>query len=355
MENVENGKNTVNDTVESNNKTMEYINNVTKSIINQTSTDADIESNIENEAFILAKKAEYKLKRRCCLYCIIASKHSRIVEACELYKKAGDKFKICNQWKKAGLCYENCSEIKKKLKEKPTFFLKQSYLCFSKIDIGNDSKRLFEKLNEQLEKDEEYFQIGKNHENLAIQKDNKKKYDEAIYHYLQALKFYEKDGKHESLKINIEIKLVELMLTCNYPDASKRVPQMLEDIGINYLKNLITRYAAKYYFGKAVLCHIYYKDNPSEGEAYIKKYKKMDKTFNESSIYKLCKDVINSLENNDYKKLKNAIHQYREVAELEGFMEDILNKISEKMKMKNKIIETMSNCNSNDMNNDQDD
>ena len=57
-------KNNVNDTVTSNNKTMEYYNNVTKSIINQTTTDVDPDINIEKEAFFLAKKAEKKLEKK---------------------------------------------------------------------------------------------------------------------------------------------------------------------------------------------------------------------------------------------------------------------------------------------------
>ena len=158
---MEKEKNNINDTVTSNNKTMEYYNNITKSYINQTATDIDNESNMEQEAFALVRKAENKLKNKCCLYSLISSKHDRIVQACELYKRAGDKYKLVNHWKKAGLCYENCALIKNKLKEKPLNFYKQSYMCFSKIDIGDDSQRIFEKMNLYLEKEGQYFQVGK--------------------------------------------------------------------------------------------------------------------------------------------------------------------------------------------------
>ena len=170
---MKNDKNNINDTVASN-KTMEYYNNITKSYINQTATDIDNESNLEHEALVLVRKAENKVKKKCCLYSLISSKHERIVQACDLYKRAGDKYKLVNQWKKAGLCYENCALIKTKLKEKPLNFYKQSYMWFSKIDIGDDSKRIFDLMNQYLEKEGQYFQVGKNNENLGIEKENKK-------------------------------------------------------------------------------------------------------------------------------------------------------------------------------------
>ena len=43
--------------------------------------------------------------------------------------------------------------------------------------------------------------------------------DDYVIYYLKALKYYEKDGKHEPLRINIQIKLAELMMLYNHPDA----------------------------------------------------------------------------------------------------------------------------------------
>ena len=348
---MENEKNIINETATSNNKTMEYINNVTKSMINQTTTDTDNESSLEHEAYILAKKAENKLKRRCCLYGLCVSKNERYIDACDLYRKAGDKFKICNQWKKAGLCYENSALIKVKMKESPVNFYRQSYSCFAKIDIGDDSKRIFNELNKSLEKEGEYFQIAKNNENLAIQKENQKKLDEAINYYLQAIKYYEKDEKHEHLKIKIEIKLAELMMMHEHPDSPEKVPKMLENIGTNYLKKIITKYAAKDYFGKAILSSLYYSNNPSEGRKYIHKINKIDKSFAESSIHTLCIDIIKSMENNDINSMKKAIEKYKEFCEIDEFLAYILAQIVEKMEINCNLKESTFEENNNDEDN----
>ena len=80
---------------------------------------------------------------------------------------------------------------------------------------------------------------------------------------------------------------------------------------------------------------IYYNDEPSEGKKFIEKYKKIHKTFEESTIYQLCCDISNSIENNDYNHLKHCIQQYKESNEVDKFMNNILNKIDEKVKKRN--------------------
>ena len=77
-------------------------------------------------------------------------------------------------------------------------------------------------MNHYLEKDKEFLEIGKNYENLAIKKQNKKKYNEAITNYLKALQYYNKQCKQELLRTNIRIKLSELMMLNDYPDAPKK-------------------------------------------------------------------------------------------------------------------------------------
>ena len=184
-------------------------------------------------------------------------------------------------------------------------------------------------MNETLEKEGEFYQAGKNNENLAKQMENNDKYNDAIFYYNQADKYYEKDGKHNSLKYKIEEKVAELMLVTNHPDASTRVPILLENVAKNYLKNPITKYSANEYFGKTVLSIIYY-NNPSEGSIYLNKYKEIDQTFDESTIYTLCCDIIKSLETNNINSLQYSIQKYKEISELDGFMIDILKKIEEK-------------------------
>ena len=334
----ENKKDQINSTSINSTKTMEYINTITKSIINQTDPEQEIESKQEEEAIKLIKKARSLSKPKCCFCCF--SQEKKYQEMSELYFKAGEIYKSAHQWRNAGICYENSSLIKQqKLKQSPLTCYEKAYYCFDKIDIGDDAKRIFDKMNLYLEQEGKYFQVGKNYENLAIKRENKEKYDIAIEHYLQAVKYYEKDGKHSNLKTKILIKLTELMIFHNHPQAELKIPSMLENIGNNYLKNIMTKYQAKEYFGKAVLTRLYFKDDIKEAKEYMNKYVKKDKTFEESNIYILCSDIITCIESGENDKLIIAINKYKEIYELDEYMKFILDNIIDRENQKKKIKE----------------
>ena len=73
----------------------------------------------------------------------------------------------------------------------------------------------------------------------------------------------------------------------NNDDAPKKVPILLENIGVNYLNYSINNNVTEDYLGKAILFNIYYEDNPNKANIYINKYKAKDKTFDQSNISKI--------------------------------------------------------------------
>ena len=350
MEENDNNNN-INETSVSNTKTMEYISNKTKSVVNNT--DIDIASNtmIENEAIHYQKRADNKIFPSCCLSTLCSSKEKRTEDACELYRKAGEKYKICKKWKEAGDCFYNCSILKSRLKQNPYNSYQDAFFCYSKAHCEIDSKKMFEKMNKYLEERNEFYKAGKINQNLAIEKESKEKYEDAIIYYLQALNFYEKDGKHEALKCNILIKLSELMIVHNYPNSSTKVPKMFESIGKDYLKNPLTKYVAKDYFGRAVLSILYYENNPEKAKEYLEQLKEVDSSFEDSNIYNLCCEVIDAMKNNDLRGLDLTIEKYKKLSEIDKILEIILKDLTEKLKKTSNIIE----CTGDDFNQDDED
>jgi len=263
--------------------------------------------------------------------------------------KKQEIYKSINQWRKAANCFDNCSKIKIILKENPINYYNELFFCYYQLNSESNYKRYFEKMNECLEREGEFYQAGKNSENLAKQMEINGKYNDAIIYYDQALKYYEKDGKHDTLMNSIGGKIAELMLVNNHPDAPNKVPIILENVAKNHLQNPITKYSAKDYFGKAVLSIIYYSNNPSEGRIYLKKYMEIDPTFDESTIYNLCCDVIKSMETNNINNLKFSIQKYKEISEIDKFMIDILDKIVEKASNKNQMNRNNNSLNYEDL------
>jgi tetratricopeptide (TPR) repeat protein len=328
---MEKDSNTINNSVSSISKTLEHNNN---SLLNQTKPDIKTIEQLNREAYTLKKKADNKFNPGCCLDTLCTSKTKRYEHACDLYKRAGDKYKICGQWRKAAECYDCSAKMQTSLNGNPVPYYQESFFCYSKANSTNSSM-VFEKMNLTLERQGEYYQAGKNNENLAIKNENEEKYTEAINYYLQAFKYYESDGKHESLKINIEKKIVDLMMIHDHPDAKEKVPVMLEDIGKNYLKKPLTKYSASDYFGKAVLSIICYSNNASEGTIYINKYKEIDNNFQQSTIYDLCCKVSDCMEKKDANRLRSVINEYKEICETDEFMDNILNKLIDKISVNN--------------------
>ena len=311
---------------------MENSQNITKSDFGHSAENINNTNSSDREAFLLERKADNKLNPGCCLDIICTSKTKRYEDACNLYEKAGNKYKESHQWRKAADCYENCSKIKIDLKQNPLKYYQESFFCYTKANSDINSKKIFEKMNQCLEKEGDFYQAGKNSEQMGIKNENNEYYNEAINYYSQASYYYELDGKHESLKNNMQIKVAELMMLYNHPDAPSKVPTIMENLAKNYLKNPITKYTAKDYFGKAILSGIYFNNDISEGKRLINKYKEIDPSFEESSIYNLCYDIIKSIENNDINNLKKSIQNYKEISDVDEFTNKILDKIIEKTK-----------------------
>ena len=166
----------------------------------------------EREAFELRRRGESILNPSCCLGILCSTKKGRYNKSFNYFQQSGEKYKNCQQWRKAADCYEVCGDIKEQLQEDSSPFYKESISCYQKANSEVNAKKIFFKMIDHLEKKGEYFEAGKNCENMGMKYENEKNYNEAIYYYQEAIKLYEKDTQHENIKINLQTKLSELIL-----------------------------------------------------------------------------------------------------------------------------------------------
>ena len=166
----------------------------------------------EKEAFELKRKAEAKLNPGCCLDTICTSRKTILNQSFDLYQKSAEKYKSCIQWRKAAECYEKCAEIKLALNESPVQFYNEAIICYQNINSDVNVKKIFFRMNDYLDKKGEFYEEGKNLENMGIKLENEGKKEEAIHFYEEAIKCFGKDSKYETLKTNLENKLSKLKM-----------------------------------------------------------------------------------------------------------------------------------------------
>jgi len=166
----------------------------------------------EIEALDLRRKGESILNPTCCLGILCTTKKGRYNKSCNLFQQSGEKYKNCQQWRKAADCYEVCGDIKEQLQEDSTQFYKESVSCYQKANSEVNAKKIFFKMIDHLEKKGQYYEAGKNCEDMGMKYENENNYNEAIYCYQEAIKLYDKDTQHEDIKNNLQTKLSELQL-----------------------------------------------------------------------------------------------------------------------------------------------
>ena len=71
----------------------------------------------------------------------------------------------------------------------------------------------------------------------------------------------------------------------------------------------------------------------------MNKYKKKDKTFEESNIYIFCSDIILNIENGENEKLDSTVKNYKNIYDLDEYMSFILKRIIDRENQKRKIKE----------------
>ena len=315
----------------------------------------DIKSSMadEYEAYNLCRKARQITSPSCCLISFFQSKKSRKLEAFYLYNKAGIKYKSCQNWEKAGECFEKCADIKLDLNENALDSYRESYFCYEKCDedkIDNsnnnfennkNSNRLFNATLDYLSKKGEFYEAGKLCEEVAKKNEDKGKFKEAIDFYSKAADYYINDNKHSTKKNNCLLKYAELLFIHDNENAKNKVPEIFENIGKEYLKVPLNKYTAKEIFGKALLSIVFFSNEASEGDIYMDKYKQIDESFEESSIYILCKGVIEAFKEKNYNKLQKSIKEYKSICEADNFMVDVFTKLLEKLKNTENNLEDM--------------
>ncbi|XP_008113418.1 beta-soluble NSF attachment protein isoform X2 [Anolis carolinensis] len=214
--------------------------------------DASVAGEKEREAVQLMAEAEKRVK----------ASHSflrglfggnRVEEACEMYTRAANMFKIAKNWSAAGNAFCQAAKLHMQLQSKH-----DAATCF--VDAGNaykkaDPQEAINCLNTSIDiyTDMGRFTIAaKHHITIAeIYESELVDIEKAIAHYEQAADYYKGEESNSSAnKCLLKVAGYAAQLE-QYPKAI----EMFEQIGTSTMDNPLLKHSAKDYFFKAALCH----------------------------------------------------------------------------------------------------
>uniref|UniRef100_A0A8C5C985 N-ethylmaleimide-sensitive factor attachment protein, beta b n=1 Tax=Gadus morhua TaxID=8049 RepID=A0A8C5C985_GADMO len=177
----------------------------------------------------------------------------KVEEACEMYCRAANMFKMAKNWSAAGAAFCKAARIHSQLQNKHD-------CATSFIDAGNAYKKIdpneaIKCLNAAIDiyTDMGRFTIAaKHHINIAeIYEAELVDIEKAIAHYEQAADYYKGEESNSSAnKCLLKVGAYSAQL-----EQYAKAIEIYEQVGSNTMDNPLLKYSAKEYFFKASLCH----------------------------------------------------------------------------------------------------
>ncbi|XP_003746133.1 alpha-soluble NSF attachment protein [Galendromus occidentalis] len=273
----------------------------------------------EQRAINLLAEAESKLKPAGFISGIFGG-GNRSEEACELFTKAANSFKMAKKWSSAGNAFLKAGNIQIKAgnrHEAGTNFVDAGN-CFKKSEPLT-AVECYQRAIE-IYTDMGRFNIAaKHHVSIAELFENElNDIDKAIVHYEQAAEYYKGEESHSSAnKLLLQVAKYSAQL-----EKYDKAIEIYEQVATTNLDSSLLKYSAKEQFFRAALCHLCV-DTLNATHA-LNKYDEMYPSFADSREYKLIKTLIAKLEDQDLDGFTQAVADYDSISRLDQWYTTML-------------------------------
>uniref|UniRef100_A0A8C6Y3E0 NSF attachment protein alpha n=1 Tax=Naja naja TaxID=35670 RepID=A0A8C6Y3E0_NAJNA len=231
------------------------------------------------------------LLMRCILF-LPRGGSSRIEEACDIYARAANMFKMAKNWSAAGNAFCQAAQLHLQLQNKHD-------AAMSFVDAGNAFKKADpqEAINCLLRAIEIYTDMGrftiaaKHHITIAeIYETELVDIEKAIAHYEQAADYYKGEESNSSAnKCLLKVATYAAQL-----EQYQKAIEIYEQVGTSAMDSPLLKYSAKEYFFKAALCHFCI--DMLNAKLAVQKYEEMFPAFSDSRECKLVKKLLDAHE-----------------------------------------------------------
>ncbi|MEJ1278866.1 N-ethylmaleimide sensitive fusion protein attachment protein beta [Cricetulus griseus] len=277
----------------------------------------------EREAVQLMAEAEKRVKASHSFLRGLFGGNTRIEEACEMYTRAANMFKMAKNWSAAGNAFCQAAKLHMQLQSKH-----DSATSF--VDAGNaykkaDPQEAINCLNAAIDiyTDMGRFTIAaKHHITIAeIYETELVDIEKAIAHYEQSADYYKGEESNSSAnKCLLKVAAYAAQL-----EQYQKAIEIYEQVGANTMDNPLLKYSAKDYFFKAALCHFIVDE--LNAKLALEKYEEMFPAFTDSRECKLLKKLLEAHEEQNSEAYTEAVKEFDSISRLDQWLTTMLLRI----------------------------
>ncbi|NWS53876.1 SNAB protein, partial [Chunga burmeisteri] len=256
--------------------------------------------------------------------------NTRVEEACEMYTRAANMFKIAKNWSAAGNAFCQAAKLHMQLQSKH-----DSATSF--VDAGNaykkaDPQEAINCLNAAIDiyTDMGRFTIAaKHHITIAeIYEAELVDIEKAIAHYEQAADYYKGEESNRQVVFRRGSANKCLLKVAAYAaqlEQYQKAIEIYEQVGTNTMDNPLLKYSAKEYFFKAALCHFIVDE--LNAKLALEKYEEMFPAFTDSRECKLLKKLLEAHEEQNCEAYTEAVKEFDSISRLDQWLTTMLLRI----------------------------
>uniref|UniRef100_A0A3P9IY62 Uncharacterized protein n=2 Tax=Oryzias latipes TaxID=8090 RepID=A0A3P9IY62_ORYLA len=238
----------------------------------------------EKEAEALMAEADKKIKSSKSFFGTLFGGSSRSEEACEIYVRAANMYKMAKNWSEAINCLNRAIEI---------------YTDMGRFTIA-----------------------AKHHITIAeIYETELLDIDKAIAHYEQAADYY----KGEESTSSANKCLLKVATYAAQLEQYQKAIEIYEQVGTYAMDSTLLKYSAKDHFFKAALCHFCV--DTLNAKLAVQKYEEMFPAFSDSRECKLLKKLLDACEEQNVDAYTDSVKEFDSISRLDQWLTTMLLRI----------------------------
>uniref|UniRef100_A0A667ZJT6 NSF attachment protein beta n=1 Tax=Myripristis murdjan TaxID=586833 RepID=A0A667ZJT6_9TELE len=249
----------------------------------------------------------------------------KVEEACEMYCRAANMFKMAKNWsgaRAAGNAFCKAARLHMQLQNKhdcATSFIDAGN-AFKKSDPNGETCSLM--ISPLLLPQGRFTIAAKHHISIAeIYESDLVDIEKAIAHYEQAADYYKGEESNSSAnKCLLKVGAYSAQL-----EQYQKAIEIYEQVGANTMDNPLLKYSAKEYFFKASLCHFIVDE--LNAKIAVEKYEEMFPAFSDSRECKLLKKLLEAHEEQNSEAFTEAVKEFDSISRLDQWHTTLLLRI----------------------------